>query len=85
MTVLLIDLCGLFRGRRTSFTPEALFARVTSKIVRSCHEQDNKKIFMSSPACAEGYDTPAQQRQFKNLYGSEGQLREGEGERERER
>ena len=30
--------------QRKSFTPEALY------IVRSCHEQDNKKIFMSSPA-----------------------------------
>ena len=41
--------------RRMSFTPEALY------IVRSCHEQDNKKAFMSGSACAEGYrdDTPA--------------------------
>ena len=33
-----------------SFTPEALYN------IRSCDEQDNKKIFMSSPACADGYD-----------------------------
>ena len=42
---------------KKSFTPEALY------IVGSCHERDNKKIFMSSPARAEGYDTPAQQRE----------------------
>ena len=43
---------------KDELSPEALY------IVGSCHERDsdNKKIFMSSPARAEGYDTPAQQR-----------------------
>ena len=48
--------------QRTSFAPEALY------IIRSCHEQDNKKIFMSSHACADGYDTPAQQREDKTTF-----------------
>ena len=45
-----------------SFTPEALY------IIGSCDEQDNKKIFMSSPACADGYDTPAQQREDSTTF-----------------
>ena len=45
-----------------SFTPEALYN------IRSCDEQDNKKIFMSSPACADGYDTPAQQREDSTTF-----------------
>ena len=28
----------------------------------------HKKIFMSSPACAEGYDTPAQQREDSTTF-----------------
>ena len=45
-----------------SFTPEALY------IIGSSDEQDNKKIFMSSPACADGYDTPAQQREDSTTF-----------------
>ena len=43
--------------QRKSFTPEALYIM----IVCSCHERDTKKIFISSTARAENYDTPAQQ------------------------
>ena len=43
-----------------SFTPE--------DIIGSCHEQENKKIFMSSPVRADGYDTPAQQREDSTTF-----------------
>ena len=45
-----------------SFTPGALY------IIGSCDEQDSKKIFMSSAACADGYDTPAQQREDSTAF-----------------
>ena len=55
--VLLIDLCGLFRGRRgraLHLKLCLLFAIVTSKIT---------KRYSCPVPCAGGYDTPAQQRE----------------------
>ena len=46
--------------QRKSFTPEALYV--------VCHELDYKKKFMSSPARAEGYDSPAQQREDSRTF-----------------
>ena len=40
-------------------------------IVCWCNERDNKKIFMSSPARAEGYDTPALQREDTTMAAAE--------------
>ena len=37
----------------------------------------NKKIFMSSPACADGYDTPAQQREDPTTFMKGGNIRPG--------